>query len=309
MSSSYASSERTLKVVKNPYAQRKAPPEISTKPLHDFDDNVSEVTKADVVPTEHLQSVEQPRAQLAVDEHAGDIGSERGKETSKPQPSESSTSVDLPQWQRLASQNISIGSAEILTVSECAQHSTMYMGRSVRVIGLVVHRHVRDASHILLVLRDPLVPMTVRGKGEPSRARMGCRPNGSAGASDFVAGGLQKRPRSPPRDESFVFQADACFCVTADPNHVSLDHSTVSDLVMVMGEVQSSNGLAFPNHARPIQHVVAARICQNANGTNMKLYNDALLSRRKLLQRGLVRQDHPRQGCGPIILNTSNTNC
>ena len=77
-------------------------------------------------------------------------------------------------WQRrLPSYNLSFGSAEILTVTECLQYADLYRGHSVRVTGILVHHHlhspsphiVEEASHasgfamtmMCLHIREPVV--------------------------------------------------------------------------------------------------------------------------------------------------------
>ena len=50
-------------------------------------------------------------------------------------------------WQRrLPSYNLSFGSAEILTVTECVQHADLYNGQSVRVTGILVEHHLHSPS-------------------------------------------------------------------------------------------------------------------------------------------------------------------
>jgi hypothetical protein len=46
--------------------------------------------------------------------------------------------INMPMWQRLPSRNLSFQSAEILTVTECLQHTNLssYLDRSVRLTGL-----------------------------------------------------------------------------------------------------------------------------------------------------------------------------
>ena len=74
----------------------------------------------------------------------------------------SSSSTHTPYWERLPSRNVSFGSAEILTVTECIEHAPLYENRSVRVTGLVHHRSFLpgrgpDDVIIQLELKDPLL--------------------------------------------------------------------------------------------------------------------------------------------------------
>jgi len=76
-------------------------------------------------------------------------------------PKQASTkSGDLAYWERLPSRNLSFGSAEILTVTECIQHARLYQDRSVRVTGLLHHRCYLPGSGtedviVQLELKDP----------------------------------------------------------------------------------------------------------------------------------------------------------
>lgn len=56
-------------------------------------------------------------------------------------------STSDPRWKRLPSQNVSFGSGEILTVTEILKHSHHFHNRSVRVTGVLQHRHVHTSHH------------------------------------------------------------------------------------------------------------------------------------------------------------------
>lgn len=67
----------------------------------------------------------------------------------------------LAYWERLPSRNLSLGSAEILTVDECVRHSALYQGRAVRVTGQLHQRtfvgggDTATPRQVLLELIDP----------------------------------------------------------------------------------------------------------------------------------------------------------
>lgn len=65
-----------------------------------------------------------------------------------------SSSSDTLYWQRLPSQNLSFGSAEILTVDECITHASLYKGRSIRTTGILRNRFFQG-DNIVLELTDP----------------------------------------------------------------------------------------------------------------------------------------------------------
>ena len=72
--------------------------------------------------------------------------------------STTSSTSDLNYWQRLPTQTISFGSAEILSVEECITHTSLYKGRSIRTTGILQERSIQGdpATHIVLELIDPL---------------------------------------------------------------------------------------------------------------------------------------------------------
>lgn len=84
----------------------------------------------------------------------------------------SSSSTYTPYWERMPSRCLSFGSAEILTVTECLDHASLYRNRSVRVTGLVHHRSFLPGNGpadviVQLELKDPLQ----RSTSTPSSSR------------------------------------------------------------------------------------------------------------------------------------------
>lgn len=118
-----------------------------------------------------------------------------------------------------------------------------------------------------------------------------------------------------------ALQSPNCIWVLADPAHVSVNHCTVDDLAMALGELcvytgvgnEDANGAGatagnMPASVRAVADAVQAAVCaasnkeatrpiyylqtrilRNANGTNMKLHADALYARRQQL---LTLQQH-----------------
>jgi hypothetical protein len=111
--------------------------------------------------------------------------------------------VNIPVWHRLPSESITFGSAEIFTIPEVVERFREMaalepshadddggnsLGRSnmtsVRVTGVVWHRHVHSDGSVSLVLRDPLTP--IQSKTTPAAAATAGRPMAS----------ILKRPRT-----------------------------------------------------------------------------------------------------------------
>lgn len=131
-------------------------------------------------------------------------------------------------------------------------------------------------------------------------------------SSTVIGGGLRKRPNSSismtPIERLFKELAQEnipTVWIQANPAHVPVQNIKVGQLLTVFGEVRQADTVmrvmmmpelqqqSIPNdntkndatattkHALFLQ----ARILRDATGTNMKLYTDALLARRQLLQR------------------------
>jgi hypothetical protein len=154
-------------------------------------------------------------------------------------------------------------------------------------------------------------------------------------------GSSRKRPlstlKNPPDTVETVVQAvlqnHGAVWIVANPAHVTVRDCAVGDLVMVMGEVrpmcgkeeddESARRIAERLQQQPLDsdtntekttnndtspvHCLKARILRNANGTDMKLYTEALLARRDHLRQALTldntkndtKNDGMRPGWGP----------
>jgi hypothetical protein len=144
------------RILPNPYAQRKAPPEIFKEPLSVDDGPLASERSA------------APEASRAEADAATVDQSAAGSTAATTDPSVTRSS-DLPPWERLPSRNLSFTSAEIVTVSELCQNGQHRRGdgeeaRSVRVLGVLTHRHVHSDASVSLVLKDPLA----QHKGTPT---------------------------------------------------------------------------------------------------------------------------------------------
>ena len=83
---------------------------------------------------------------------------------------------DLPQAMRLPSHNVTFQPSEILTVSELHMNSKDYINRSIRVTGVISHRHIHPVDgSVCFVLSDPLLApkskTSVRSSSELSTPR------------------------------------------------------------------------------------------------------------------------------------------
>jgi hypothetical protein len=122
---------------------------------------------------------------------------------SKPIP-QSSLTPATSFWERLPSRNVSFGSAEILTVTECIQHAALYQNRAIRVTGLLHQRRFLPGANdddeliVQLELLDPLTIPTHPSSSGRQRHSTSQRPS-LAGRSSST--GLLK-PSSTPKSSS-----------------------------------------------------------------------------------------------------------
>jgi len=190
-------------------------------------------------------------------------------------------SVSLPPWQRLPSQNLSFGAAEILSVTECLQHAKLYHmhGRSIRCTGVIqeVLTHppkkdglVQNSPCLSVCLSDPLYHQ------HPS-----AKDNGASLWALFMT-----------PEQTAVIRKTGVGCP-----------------VTVLGEPVESS------FTPPGSWALRVRLCLPvAPTTNLALQWEALLLRRRHLQSTLrstevaAQGDVPRAGCGPPpYYNTSST--
>ena len=164
----------------NPYAIKRASPSLYSGPLHSLPVNEPAlpglpISKPDEDRMETGDDEQQSSKAPATDSAQSPLDNPRIA-VSKPQAGISAE--DLPQWQRLPSRHLSFGSAEILTIPECAQYlRSDQAAKSVSVTGtiryMVPHnQHMQavspcsvssnddDSTRIVsLVLGDPLAPL------------------------------------------------------------------------------------------------------------------------------------------------------
>ena len=123
------------RIIRNPYG-KKAPsiPPISTKPLFGAPTVDANTTATEIIPT-HANSNDRLSSALepsTTSEESGLSGLEATKHNGP-------MSISLQPWERLPSQNLSFGSAEILSIAECVEHAKLYhqQGMSVRCTGIL----------------------------------------------------------------------------------------------------------------------------------------------------------------------------
>jgi hypothetical protein len=189
-------------IVYNPYAKKKPLPEISRKPLQGLsthaapaeDTSSLEALSSSVfIPSSRPEDLIRPASlsrattSSSSEEAIGNpwlVASERlGTPAAAGSTLPVGNSISLPLWQRLPSETISFGSAEILTVPEICQRFRNNSidgqpGKSIRVTGVLVHRYVHADASISLVLRDPLAnlnetrrPSSILKRPRPSSSR------------------------------------------------------------------------------------------------------------------------------------------
>jgi Telomere-capping, CST complex subunit len=99
-------------------------------------------------------------------------------------------------------------------------------------------------------------------------------------------------------------------CVWFHPDQVPIMQALkIGDLVMVIGEIRQVATTTLSSSAAtascvvggsvPQQYILVARICTNANGTNMKLHHQALLVRR----RHLLRNSNNSSSTRMVVVN------
>lgn len=363
--------------VTNPYACKKAPPPISLKPLHDtpapdFPDESETVTTALKTVSTNPETTCTRNVQKQKDsESARDNKDSKTTSINDSTPlieeiKKTQSSVSLPQWQRLPSRSISFGSAEILTVPECYRHFKTYLGRSVRVTGTVLHRHVHDDCMISLVIGDPLEQLhrqsdlkrrlstgsgdSIANSGTPKTPGTATKRKSSQEETPAISSSKTKRfvKKTPSSNTNSLLQRQQhggsnlvgvnqpltaikrtpleamvdclsrksnCVWIMVNPDHAPVHQCAVGDLMMIIGELRlmssSSNGpkstlfLAskISSSTKDTVCYLEARILRNANGTNMKLYEEALSIRRRFLQKqsNPISEVDPPYGWGPPL--------
>jgi hypothetical protein len=178
-----------VQAVSNPYATKKSGPQLSMKPLHEataVTTTTAPATTAAVLEAPPITTT--PALELStkdndadenntiVQDHPVSTISEKEAVTTATTDTvvatvSTSGGINMPMWQRLPSRNLSFQSAEILTVTECLQHTNLssYLDRSVRLTGSILERFVHsnsdnamnntDTNMVSLVLSDPLAAL------------------------------------------------------------------------------------------------------------------------------------------------------
>jgi hypothetical protein len=155
------------------------------------DDNVEKIHDH-IKQQQHPQPYQQEQQQRSIqsDENGTDT-----KSTTKEQPPVPGTTAtggggaDVPYWERLPSRNLSFGPAEILTVTECIDHASLYRGRCVRVTGILHRRSYlpgegTDDLVVQLELKDPLLQTPHRDRTTQGRhSRSGLVPSSTGPTS------------------------------------------------------------------------------------------------------------------------------
>lgn len=146
--------KKKQRTIRNPYQKRPSLlPPISTKPIY----GISAAAQAPAKNSSHVAaalSLKAPpsttttTAAAATSPPLPDTNQHTLDNTNNPQQSTNDTlstsayqgavSISLPPWQRLPSRNLSFGSAEILSVTECVRFAAaLYQGRSIRCTGVL----------------------------------------------------------------------------------------------------------------------------------------------------------------------------
>ena len=234
-----------------------------------------------------------------------------------------------PAVERLPSRNVSFGSAEILTVTELRKHASLYMDQSVRITGVVLHRHVASDGNVCLVLKDPSIqpttktakPLILKTPGGGIQRR---RSLNGTNTPRFVT---RKRPfsslKKPPAAAVDPVKAmvtslveNQAVLVYAVSKQMPVNDAAVGDLIMIIGQVKTVPVPAlvtvmekWNEESSFTNSFVHARILRNVNGTDMRLHDEALKMRRLYLQKTMTNQDESLlQGCGPPPYFNTNDN-
>ena len=272
------------RIIRNPYEKKtsSAPP-ISNQPLYGLSNSIpaapsvsSETTKLD---TASLHAVDRTATAVTTNSalmstsNAG-IPSSQSENTANSSENPSMTysgpmSISLQPWQRLPSQNLSFGSAEILSVTECVQHAKLYHshGRSIRCTGIIQ----QVVTH----------PTTDKIQNSPCL---------SVRLSD---------PLCHHHHLNTTDKAASLWVVFMTPEQTAVIRTTgVGCPVTVLGEPFE--------YSSPPCWALRVRFCLSvASTTNLALQWEALLLRRRHLQSTTrstkveVQRNMPRPGCGP----------
>ncbi|GAX16361.1 hypothetical protein FisN_27Lh074 [Fistulifera solaris] len=220
---------------------------------------------------------------------------------------------DVPWAQRLLSSQVPMV-AEIQTITEYYNLQPKH-GQYYRITGKLVHKAVHSPTCISLVLEDPL-----KSQSQPDRKRRvsfpvsGPRYSRTLGSSvdpstpKYLGGKapasvirrksslLRKTPvAAPPPSalESLVVALKGRVWVIV--RHIPINNITVGDLIMVLGSTHVLTETALTSEEdgeflRDVQqrcngqtYFLQARIVRSAVGTDMKLYEQALMARRAYL--------------------------
>jgi hypothetical protein len=226
---------------------------------------------------------------------------------------------------RLPSRNVSFGSAEILTVSELQKHAPLYLDLSVRITGVVLHRHVATDGNVCLILKDPSMQQqrseaprsilkTPGGIKKRRRSGVGTTPRFVTGKRPLSS--LKKAPPPPNPVEAMLnsLMTQSTVLIYAVSKQMPVNEACVNDLIMIIGEVKTAPVPALEDilekwnakSSDTVNLFVYARILRNVNGTDMRLHDEALRMRRQHLiqssaqsSSGEEELERLRPGCGP----------
>lgn len=231
-------------------------------------------------------------------------------------------SVSLPPWQRLPTQSLSFGSAEILSVAECLRHAHLYHehGRSIRCTG-ILEQVVADHPHsttpttpattwgsyiqvansrlpcLCVALSDPLANFNKHNNNIDKYNSMAESTSKILHNNDTVDNDEDSKPPPLPSSSSSSSSTEALFwAVFITPEQTGIIHSTtVGSPVTVMGEVVPLEESCRPcmtasmsrqhQQQQPTQKwALRVRLCiPVASTTNLALQWKALLLRRRHL--------------------------
>jgi hypothetical protein len=305
----------TATPVNNPYAQqRRSSPGIFNKPLHQDASNLTTLMET---------------AQHALLEKKAIVSEKEFTAESSLSSSDiancAMSAPNLHNWQRSPSLNLE--SAEILTIPEVVQHAALYLNRSVRLTGVLAQKHAQSETSQLISfqLGDPLAPLKYTSFASLPTTALSKGISGLSGRTAKTPTILRKplvskRKATTALTTTTTTPTSSC-CKKAVVNNPQLAdfvwiwvnpfqvnvYASLGDLVMVIGRVvaQTSEHCQQPDaeQQQVQQYAVEARIVTTVNGTNMKLYNDALLRRRNHLIQQRKKDDGSEpslwQGCGP----------
>ena len=228
---------------------------------------------------------------------------------------EATTPQFTPQWQNSSrpsvSQQLSFGSAEILTISEYLQHCEVFCRerKSVRLTGRLIHRIVHGATMISFVLNDPMESLKRKATTARTTAATTGNPRAVSKetqlyASTFTAGTSSTvRPQRPP---SLGGRSSS----SSNNNHTAKRSSLLSS-----SATTTSHRLVYKKTPGGLRTPAAAARTTSATGiiSNMSRLKDTSVPQRQLhnpvetLVQALTTTISSSSSSGESIVDKSNS--